>query len=81
MKLSKDPITATTLAHDRHDAEMVYFLYEEIVEELPFEEGEWLKGLSFPVELYLIFPGKRAMGKFLRQLATAMTTVDILAHY
>lgn len=83
MKLNADPITVTLKAYDRHDAEIIRFMYEEYVEELPeiFGDDGWLRTLRLPVELYLIFPNKRKYGKFMRELASALTTVEIVAKY
>ena len=83
MKLSQDPITATLLAHSVYDAELARFIYEDNVEELPemFAGDAWAQSLSYPVELYFIFPNKRKYGKFMRELSTALTEIEVIASY
>ena len=81
--LSPDVITATLKVQTESDAEMIHFLYEEFVEDLPelFEKFSWARSLKYPAELYLIFPNKRKYGKFMRKLATELPKVEIIAKY
>ena len=81
--LSPDVISVTLKVHDEQDAEMVHFLFEEHVEDLPerFEKFSWARSLKFPAELYLVFPNKRKYGKFMRNLASELPKTEIIAKY
>ena len=91
----KEYPTITLKVNDRENAETVFDLYEtmigdwpankpinDILANIPGGREGWAKSLSFPVELYLVFPNKRTAGQYLRKIVRdPFIKVDVTGHY
>ena len=89
----KEYPTITLKVNDRENAETVFDLYEKMVEgkfpknevDIPNTIGSregWAKSLTFPVELYLVFPNKRTAGQYLRKIVRdPFIKAHITGHY
>lgn len=89
----KEYPTITLKVNDRENAETVFDLYEKTVEgKFPKNEVDipntiggregWAKSLTFPVELYLVFPNKRTAGQYLRKIVRdPFIKAHVTGHY